>query len=364
MSQKAGQNKAVNHVLRVASPEYQQKAALYDFLVDELLRDPRVQADRPTIDRLGRASALVRAESTSLFEPKLNKVLELYKQSPSLDGISLREALSAAAGPINTTESQFRLVRGWHGADIHHNVGVGAIAHQTSALPYSQWGNSLQSAADVIPITSQVFNGASPRSGPGHFISHYDPIVGQFYKGEGAGSFPLILPNGNPDDMAAEIADAARSMDLISTLGSQADDKVFLPELAARLSDIADRYVDPQELSSPTVSTYGRGASEANVAYQLSTPEMVRKAEIAAYGDEGAKGAMQYIRGQGGDKAMASESELSNRRNAKARASRKLQKMGLPTPSETKADPIAPRPDAQQMADQLGVKRNQARFLR
>ena len=363
MSQKAGQNKAVNHVLRAASPEYQQKAALYDFLVDELLRDPRVQGDRATLDRLGRASALVRAESTALFEPKLNRVLELYKQSPSLEGVSLKDALSAAAGPINTQESQFRLVRGWHGADIHHNVGIGGIAHQTSALPYQQWGTSLQSAAEQIPITTQVYNGAGPRSTQGHFISHYDPIAGQFYKGEGAGSFNLILPNGNPDDMVAEIVDAAESMRIISQLGGTADDKVFLPELAARLSEVAGRDIAPRELTSSLVSPYGRGASEAAVSYSFSNPDLVKAAEVAAYGDEGAKGASGYLSRASKGEAMASAMDLSKRKNAKARATRKLQKMGLPTPSETKADPIAPRPDAQQMANQLGVKRYKSRFI-
>ena len=363
MSQKAGQNKAVNHVLRTASPEYQQKAALYDFLVDELLRDPRVQADRAAVDRLGRASALVRAESTALFEPKLNRVLELYRQSPSLDGVSLKEALSAAAGPINTQESQFRLVRGWHGADIHHNVGIGGIASQTSALPYQQWGTALQSAAGQIPITTQVYNGASPRSTPGHFISHYDPVAGQFYKGEGAGKFGLILPNGNPDDMVAEIVDAARSMDIVSQLGAQADDTAFLPELAARLSEVAGREVTPRELTSSLVSPHGRGASEAAISYSYSTPDLVKAAEIAAYGDEGAKGASGFLSKASRGQAMASAMDLNKRRNAKARATRKLQKMGLPTPSETKADPIAPRPDAQQMADQLGVKRYKSRFI-
>ena len=363
MSQKAGQNKAVNHVLRTASPDYQQKAAVYDFLIDELLRDPRVQADRSIVDRLGRASALVRAESTALFEPKLNRVLELYKQSPSLDGISLKEAISAAVGPINTQESQFRLVRGWHGADIHHNVGIGGIAHQTSALPYSQWGTALQKAAEQQPITTQVYNGASPRSGPGHFISHYDPVAGQFYKGEGAGSFDLILPNGNPDDMAAEIVDAARSMDMVSQLGAKADQAEFIPELAKEISEVAGREVQPSELTSSLVSPFGKGASEASLAYSLTTPEMVDIVTTKAYGAPGAEGALNFMQEQSDNKAMSSKDELTARKNAKARATRKLQKMGLPTPSETKADPIAPRPDATQMADQLGVKRYKARFI-
>lgn len=361
MSQKAGQNKAVNHVLATASPEYQQKAALYDFLVENLMRDPRVAFDQTTVDRLGRASALVRAESTALFEPRLNTVMQLFKDTPNLEGASLQQALAAATSPINTQNSQFRLQKGWHGGEVHHNVGAAGIAAQTSALPYQQWGTALNAAGQQIPITSQAFNGTRTLSGPGHNIAHYDPIAGIFNKGDGVGKFGLILPNGNPEDMAAEILDAAESMRTISQLGAEADDKIFSHELAARLSEVAGREIMPRELNSTLVSPFGNGISEAGFTYALSTPEMVRDATIAAFGAEGTEGASAYMTEASRGKAMASAMDLNKRRNAKARASRAAAKSGESTPP--KSTPMAPRPDADQMADQLGVKRYKARFI-
>ena len=363
-ARRAGQNKAVNHVLITASPEYQQKVFLFDNLVDALGKDPRVGLNQTAMDRLGRSKALVNAESTALFDPRLNAIAEFYKKYPDLEGAPLKDALKLATSPILTQDSQFRLVRGWHGGEVHHNVGVGGISQQTSALPYQQWGTALQGAGSQIPITTQVFNGTGNRSGPGHNLSHLDLVSGLFNKGEGAGSFPLILPGGTHEDQVAEIVDAAKSMNVISQLGAAADDRLFVPVLADLMSQKSGRKVDPSELSSTYVSPLGRGASEASIAYDLSTPEMVAEATKEAFGtDHAVEGATKYLNTHSAVSPLASVDELKARKNAKARAARKAKKMGLPTPSETKQSPITIRPDHGEMANLLGVNTRKHIFV-
>ena len=359
----AGQNNAANYALISANPEYQQRVFLYDNLASALAKDFRTGLDKKFMKNLSRAKNLVNAESTALFDPKLMQLQEFYKQYPNLEGAPLDTAKKLALSPIGVQDSQFRQVRGWNGAEVHHNVGVAGIADQTSWLPYDQWGFALQNAGKIVPITTQVFNGTGNRSGPGHNLSHLDLFSGQFYKGGDVGAFAKIVPDETSESQVAQVLDAAKSMQLISRIGGVADEQLFLPILAEKMSEKAGRRINPSELSSSLVSPYGQGASEAAIAYSYSDEKMVAEATREAYGSDNAvEGAANYLNSTARYPILATAEELKERKNAKARSERKRRKMGLPLQTEN-TQSIIVRPDHMIMANKLGINTDKVRFI-
>ena len=330
MSRFAGKNKAVNHELITGDSTYLQLCALYDTVCQAIASDPRIYSDPRARGLVNRASNLVRSESTQLFRPQLDALNAVVQADPTFSNTDFEVMKSLIVSPVNKQNSQFDLIGGWHGADVHHGVPASAVAKQLSMLPYKEWGQVLGRAGGQIPITSQAYNGVAPTSRPGHNLAHFDPIGRQFFKGEGAAGIERISPGTSLDDAIEVLVDSAKSQKLISDMGHAADDQNFKPVLAAYLSEKLKRDVSPSEFTDTTVSPFGRGITVSGYAKQNTDDKMVRTAEKEAYGtDHGVQGATQYLEDMSGrTDLIKTNDEKKAEKSAADKLRRLMQKNG------------------------------------
>ena len=357
MSRFAGKNKAVNHELITGDSAYLQLCALYDAVCQAIASDPRVYDDPRARGLVNRASNLLRSESTQLFRPQLDALNAVVQADPTFKNTDFDVMKSLVVAPVNKQNSQFDLIGGWHGADVHHGVPASAVAKQLSMLPYKEWGQVLGKAGAQVPITSQAYNGVAPTSRPGHNLAHFDPIGRQFFKGEGASGVEMITPGTALGDAIDILVDSAKAQKLISDMGHAADDQLFKPVLAAALSDKLKRNVSTSEFTDTTVSPFGRGATVSAIAKQNTDDKMVRAAEKEAYGtDHGVQGATKYFEDMTGrTDLIKSDAERKDERNAAAKLRRLMQKNGTfqATPRSVGLDLI--RADSGEELRKLGI---------
>lgn len=316
-------NKAIDHRLITNDPRYQQQAMLYNVLANKLMTDPRSLDPRIRQD-ISRANNLLNAETTSLFEPVLDRVEELYRQDPGLNKVDFKTALSLVRGPINKTASEMAMIRGWHGGEVHHGVPAGSVSTITSLMPYEAWGDTLYEAAKELPITSQAYSGLIPLSAPAHNIAHFDPINRQFFKGEGAHGAQIILPGTAKDDAIYSLVDQLTPQLKMSRFAGEIDKK-FLNELASILRAESVNDVKAKDLTSTMYYPTGRGSTVAAYHNKLTNPAHVNAATTAAYGTTNATEAAANIIGAD---QIRTEREAMDARNAAARKMRQQSKSG------------------------------------
>ena len=99
----------------------------------------------------------------------------MVQADPTFKNTDFDVMKSLVVAPVNKQNSQFDLIGGWHGADVHHGVPASAVAKQLSMLPYKEWGQVLGKAGAQVPITSQAYNGVAPTSRPGHNLAALRP---------------------------------------------------------------------------------------------------------------------------------------------------------------------------------------------
>ena len=349
MSRKFAGDKAVKHALITNNPDYQNQVMLYNVLSNVIMRDPR-SLDPRVRAGISRASNLVNAESTALFQPIMQKAEELFQNDPTLSRTSFKEVQKLLNAPINKTDSEMSLIRGWKNADVHHGVSVGSVSNILSAIPYENWGDVLYEAGRKLPITSQAYSGLMALSKAAHNAAHYDPITQQFYKGEGTRNAQIVLPGTTQDDAVYQTIDQLRPQLLMSGYAREKDIR-FLNELAMRLNDDTGLNISTKDLTSSMYEPTRRGATRAQYLNSYSDPSRLNAATRAAYNTTNAvEGAINLI----GKENVRSAREAKDARNAAARKQRATgvsNAVTMPT--------VVNRPGTNEKLSQLGLNPQQ-----
>lgn len=345
MARKYVGNKAVNHGLITNDRDYQNMVMLYNVLANKVNSDPRSLLKNRR-EAISRANNLVNAETTSLFTPNLQKVEQLYKDSPTLEGVSYDQAKSLVLSPRNKSDGEMKLIRGWHKGEVHHNVPVGAVSAITSNQPYEDWGDTLYNAGREMPITSGAYNGLVTLSAPGHNVAHFDPIRGQFFKGEGAQGANIILPGTSKDDAIYSLVDQLTPHLNMSKFAKEVDEP-FMNELVELINNEHSLNITAKDLTSSMYTPTGENATVAQHLYKKTSPSMLNAATNKAYGTTNAVEAATKI--VGADQ-IRTEREAKDARNE---ARRKARAYG-----ESKSNPLPPvivRPGTSERLQAVGL---------
>ncbi len=304
---------------------------------------------------VSRVMSLVNAEPTDLYHKDAMALMRMHDKNPNFEGVPYQTLLNAVLQPLNTTQAQMKLRRGFADGELHHNVGVAGVDRFTQNLDFGTHGEVITRTALESPYSS-TSGGYITASDVGHNIAHYDPVSRQFFKGADA-------KNAEPIDMDVSAEEAQKVLSRyinnakeVSARGIAADSAQFYPVLAEKMSQQAGVKIAPEELDSAfqSVGTRSNRPTDAGSIKKHSNSKMVKEAMVEAYGsDVGSIGAANWMKQNGHGDLLATAEELNQITKDRAKEARLRKKAG--TKVEPASSPVILRPGIQEVLASSGV---------